>query len=147
MQWGKSIGGGLAVYAICMLLGTGISSYATYESCQKTNTATHFTQGAIWGLYPFLAWILMRIDFFRAYFERFYMSIDAGGIDRAGWISAGYGMMLAGVAGMFMLIDWSVEAVCIPSVSEATAFREAMMKLQQAKARAQESTPAVTEVH
>jgi polyhydroxyalkanoate synthesis regulator phasin len=45
--------------------------------------------------------------------------------------------MLASVAGMFSLMDQSVEAVCIPTKDEAQKFKDDMLK------RAQETTPAV----
>jgi len=144
--------GMMALMAACiflffMFLGVGISSYTTFEKCQKTDTAAHFTQGTYWAAYPAVAYIVVRtFNEFRVYFDRFYRSLDTSELGKQrGWVSVGYVMMLAAVAGLFGLMDASIEAVCIPTVDEATRFRQDMLKRQAEKARAQESTPALQE--
>ena len=127
-------------------MGVGASSYTTYAKCQKTNSAVHFKQGALWSVYPTIAYMIIRtFEAFRIYFDRFYRSIDTSeaGKDRAGWISVGYVVMLAAVAGMFSLMDHSIEGVCVPTIDEAQKFKQDMLKRQADKAKAQESTPAV----
>ena len=136
-----------AIYLVSMLLGVGLSSYTTFFACSKTNTSTHFTQGALWALYPTVAYLIFRsFEFLRVYFDRFFMGFDSSdaGKLRAGWISIGYCMMLGGVMGMFGLMDSSIQEVCIPSIDEANRFKAYMLDLQAKKAAALESTPAVT---
>jgi len=134
------------IYLFFLLFGVGISSFVTFSECQKTDTGAHFRQAAFWSLYPTLSYIVIRtLEFIRVYFDRFYRGFDTsvGGPSRAGWISVGYVMMLASLAGLFSLMDFSIEAVCIPSVDEATAFRQEMLRRQAEKAANQEKTPAV----
>ena len=52
-------------------------------------------------------------------------------------------MMLAAVAGMYSMMDHSIEGVCVPTIDEAQKFKQDMLKRQADKAKAQESTPAV----
>lgn len=133
----------LGVFVFFMFLGTGLSSYVTFAQCQKTNSGSHFKQGALWALYPSLAYIVTRgVGRFRIYFERFFRGWV--GEDRASWVSVGYVVMLGAVAGMYSMMDASIEEVCVPTVDEATRFRQDMLKRQAEKAAAQEKTPAVT---
>jgi hypothetical protein len=44
---------------------------------------------------------------------------------------------------MYGLMDTSITDVCVPSIDEATKFKQDMLKRQAAKAAAHESTPAV----
>jgi hypothetical protein len=134
------------IFLFFMFMGVGASSYTTYAKCQKTNSTVHFKQGALWSVYPTIAYMIIRtFEAFRIYFDRFYRSIDTSeaGKDRAGWISVGYVVMLAAVAGMFSLMDHSIEGVCVPTIDEAQKFKQDMLKRQADKAKAQESTPAV----
>ena len=148
-DWGVVTVITLVVYLLFLLLGVGISSYITFSECQKTDAAAHFKQASLWALYPTTAYFLMRVfSGVRIYFDRFYRGFDSSeaGKLRAGWISIGYVMMLGCLVGLFPLIDYSVESVCIPTEDEATRFREAMMLHQKKKAELQETTPAVTAV-
>jgi hypothetical protein len=133
----------IAIFVVAMFLGTGLSSYATFSQCQKTDAKSHFKQGSIWAVYPTLAYLIMRgVGRFRVYFERFFGGWV--GSERAGWVSIGYGMLLASLAGMYSMVDSSIEEVCVPTIDEATKFRQDMLKRQAEKAAAQEATPAVT---
>lgn len=135
-----------AIFLFFMFMGVGASSYSTFAKCEKTNTQIHFVQGALWSLYPTIAYLVIRtFEFFRVYFDRFYRSIDTSpeGATRAGWISVGYVMMLAAVAGMYSMMDSSIQQVCVPTVDEALAFKEKLLQRQAEKAKAQEVTPAV----
>jgi len=137
----------LGVFVFFMFLGTGLSSYVTFAQCGKTDSGSHFKQGALWALYPSLAYLVTRgVGRFRVYFERFFRGWV--GEERAAWVSVGYVVMLGAVAGMYSMMDASIEEVCVPSVDEATRFRQDMLKRQAEKAAtvaaAQETTPAVT---
>jgi hypothetical protein len=145
-DWGMMLAMAALIFLFFMFMGVGASSYTTYAKCQKTNTEVHFKQAALWSIYPTVSFILIRtFEAFRIYFDRFYRSIDTSqaGKDRAGWISVGYVVMLAAVAGMFSLMDHSIEGVCVPTIDEAQKFKQDMLKRQADKAKAQESTPAV----
>ncbi len=136
------------IFVVFLLLGMGISSYITFTHCGKTDSNAHFKQGALWSLYPTIGYLVVRsLEVFRVYFDRFYRGIDTSdaGKDRAGWISVGYVMMLAALAGFYALMDSSIEAVCIPSMDEATRFKQALLKQTADKAKAQEVTPAVSQ--
>lgn len=146
-EWGMLIALTCGVFLFFMLLGTGLSSYTTWAQCEKTDSGANFKQGAYWALYPALGYFVIRtFEGLRVYFDRFYRGLDTSdaGKERAGWVSVGYVMMLAAVAGMFALMDSSIEAVCIPTIDEATRFRQDMLKRQAEKQKALESTPAVT---
>lgn len=145
-DWGMMVAIAAIIFLFFMFLGVGASSYTTYAKCQKVNTEVHFKQSAIWAVYPTVAFMVVRtFEAFRIYFDRFYRSIDRSesGKDRAGWVSVGYVIMLAAVAGMYSLMDHSIEGVCVPTIDEAQKFKQDMLKRQADKAKAQESTPAV----
>lgn len=147
------VGIGLVVYAFFFLLGFGFSAAATFQSCGKVNASLNATQGSIWAVYPAVAWFFIRsFEILRVQFDRFYRSFDGTpeGAERAGWISIGYFLTLACVVGMYGLVGNSVSAVCIPSMDEATKFKQEMLAAKESKdaavKAAQESTPAVTAV-
>jgi thiosulfate reductase cytochrome b subunit len=149
-EWMTMAGIGFGIYGIFFLLGFGFSYAATYHSCEKVNAYTSMKWGAAWSLFPTLAWFLVRpIELLRVQFDRFYLMFD-NTPERAGWISVGYVMMLACVAGIYYLVNGSVKAVCIPSMDEATKFKQDMLEAKAEKdaavKSAQESTPAVTPV-
>jgi hypothetical protein len=152
-EWGIMIGIGCGLYAVFFLLGFGFSAVATFQECQKADASKNAKYGAIWAVYPTIAWFIIRsFEILRVQFDRFYRSFDSseGGIERAGWISIGYFLTLACVIGMYGLVGDSVKDVCIPSVDEATKFKQNLLAQKEAKdaaiKAAQESTPAVKPV-
>jgi len=134
------------IYVFFLLMGVGASSYASFSKCQKTDTKVHFVQASIWSIYPTVAYLIIRaFEFLRVYFDRFYRGLDRSpeGAKRAGWVSVGYVMMLAALAGMYSMMDSTITDVCVPTQDEAQAFKQKMLERQAAKAKAQEVTPAV----
>ena len=136
--------GGLAVYGIFFGVGVGLSTAFAFSECQKTDTEKSMKYAAIWAAYPAIAWYIIRVfDFFRKMFDDLFGSP---------WISIGYVLTLAGLAGIFSLKSVSAQNICVTSIDEAQAFRDKLTALQaekDAKAKvnaAQESTPAVTAV-
>jgi hypothetical protein len=98
---------------------------------------------ALWAIYPAIAWYAIRVfEVFRKTFDDLF-----GGLS---WISIGYVLMLASLAGIFSLQSTSIQNICVSSIDEAQAFRDRLAALQadkDAKAKAaQESTPAVSAV-
>jgi hypothetical protein len=148
---GLYLGIGLGIYAFFFLLGFGFSSLVTFQECEKTDSGKNATEGAVWAVYPTIAWFLIRpLEIIRQHFDRFYLTIDSNGTSRAGWISVGYVLMLASIAGIYSLYSSSKTRVCIPDIDEATRFKQEMLKRQQEKEEAikeaQESTPAVSKI-
>jgi hypothetical protein len=141
---------GAAIYAFFFLLGFGFSSAATFYDCEKVDPAANAVQGAIWAVYPTIAWFIIRtFEIVRQYFDRFYMMFDPTP-SNAGWVSVGYVMMLACIVGIYGLSYNSHKAVCIASIDEVAQFKKNMLERQaehdQKIKAAQESTPAVTVV-
>lgn len=152
-EWGIMAGIGLGLYAFFFLLGFGFSAAATFHSCEKVDSAKNAKYGSIWAVYPAVAWLIIRsFEILRVQFDRFYRSFDStdAGIERAGWISIGYFLTLACVVGMYGLVGDSITDVCIPSIDEATKFKQNLLEQKAAKdaavKAAQESTPAVKPV-
>ena len=152
-EWGIMIGVGLGLYAFFFLLGFGFSAASTFQSCEKVDSAKNAKHGAIWAAYPGIAWFIIRtFEILRVQFDRFYRSFDSTteGIERAGCISIGYFLTLACVVGMYGLVGDSITDICIPSVDEATRFKQDMLDKKAEKdaavKAAQESTPAVKPV-
>ena len=152
-EWAIMAGIGFGLYAFFFLLGFGFSATATFYECEKTDASKNAKYGALWAIYPAVAWFIIRsFEILRVQFDRFYRAFDSteAGIERAGWISIGYFLTLACVVGMYGLVGDSVKDVCIPSMDEATKFRQEMLEQKAAKdaaiKAAQESTPAVTPV-
>lgn len=147
---GMYCGIGLGIYAFFFLLGFGFSALITFKECQKTQASRNAIEGSIWALYPTIAWFLIRpLEFIRAHFDRFYRGLDSstGSKERAGWISIGYILTLACIAGIYSLSSSSIADVCVPDIDEATRFKEEMIKRQQDKVKAsQETTPALKPV-
>ena len=134
------------IYLFFMFMGVGASSYSSFSKCGKTDTRVHFVQGAIWSIYPTVAYLIIRtFEIIRVYFDRFYRGLDTSpeGAQRAGWISVGYVMMLAALAGMYSMMDSTITDVCVPTQDEAQAFKQKMLERQAQKEKAQEVTPAV----
>jgi len=131
---------GVAVYAIFFGIGVGLSVAFAFSQCQKMDTDKSMKYAAIWAAYPAIAWYVIRVfDFFRNMFDDLFGSP---------WISIGYVLMLAGLAGVFSLQSTSIQNICVSSIDEAQAFRNRLVAIQadkDAKAKvkaAQESTPA-----
>jgi len=145
------VGGlGCAIYAFFFLLGFGFSSASTFYDCEKIDPSANAVHGAIWAIYPTLAWFIIRVfEGVRQYFDRFYMMFDPNPVN-AGWVSVGYVISLGCIAGIYGLSYNSNKAVCIASIDEVAKFKQDMLDQQVAHDQkikaAQESTPAVTVV-
>jgi hypothetical protein len=150
---GMVFGLGFVVYLVFFLLGFGFSTLVTFKECEKTDQSKNANQAAIWAAYPTIGWYVIRtFDFLRGYFDRFYLMFD-GGVGnkvRASWISIGYVLTLAAVAGIYGLSSTSITEVCIPDIDEATRFKNNMIQKQKEKdakiKAAAETTPAVKPV-
>jgi hypothetical protein len=126
---------GFVVYGLFLGVGVSLSFAFAFGSCQKTDTEKSIKYAAIWAAYPTVAFYMVRIfDVFRRMFDDIFGS---------SWISIGYVVALAALAGIFSLSSNSIQGICIASLDEAQEFRHKLAAQQAAKVRAaQESTPA-----
>jgi hypothetical protein len=133
---------GFAIYALFFGVGTGLSVAFAFESCKKVDTEKSMKYAAVWAVYPAIAWYIVRVfAIFRTKFDDVFASP---------WISIGYVLTLASLAGIFSLSSNSMQTICVASIDEAQEFRNKLAAQQAAKnakvKAAQESTPAVAAV-
>ena len=131
---------GFAVYGIFFGVGVGLSFAFAFGNCQKTDSDKSMKYAAIWAAYPTVAFYIVRVfGLFRRMFDDIFISP---------WISIGYVVALAALAGVFSLSSNSIQGVCVASLDEAQEFRNRLAAQQAAKnaaakvKAAQESTPA-----
>jgi len=135
---------GVAIYAIFFGVGTGLSVAFAFESCKKVDTDKSLKFGAIWAVYPAIAWYVIRtLAIFRTKFDD---------VLTTPWISIGYVLTLASLAGIFSLSSDSIQNICVASMDEAQEFRDRLAAQQAAKDAAakvkasQETTPGAVAV-
>jgi len=131
---------GFVVYGLFLGVGVGLSFSFAFGSCQKVDTEKSIKYAAIWAAYPTAAFYVVRVfDFFRRMFDDILGSP---------WISIGYVVALAALAGVFSLSSSSIQNICVASLDEAQEFRRKLAVQQAAKdaaakvKAAQESNPA-----
>lgn len=130
---------GFVVYGLFFGVGVGLSFAFAFGSCQKTDTEKSMKHAAIWAAYPTVAFYVVRVfDVFRRMFD------DILGTP---WISIGYVVALAALAGVFSLSSSSIQNICVASIDEAQEFRRKLAIQQAAKdaaakvKSAEQSTP------
>ena len=134
---------GFVVYGLFFGVGVGLSFAFAFGSCQKTDTEKSLKHAAIWAAYPTLAFYIVRVfDFFRRMFDDIFGSP---------WISIGYVVALAALAGIFSLSSNSIQTICVASLDEAQEFRQRLARQQAAKdaaaqVRAAEQSTPVAEI-
>ena len=138
----------VGMYALFMVLGLLLCVLFSSIECGKIDWASAAKEGALWALYPTGWWCVISVPYIRMYFDKFFVSFLGLSPETAVWVSFGYVIMLASVAGLFGMRAQAVSTACVPSVDEADAFRKRMIELQRKKnadiEAANESTPAVT---
>jgi hypothetical protein len=134
---------GFVVYGLFFGVGVGLSFAFAFGSCQKTDTEKSLKHAAIWAAYPTAAFYIVRVfDFFRRMFDDIFGSP---------WISIGYVVALAALAGIFSLSSNSIQTICVASLDEAQEFRQRLARQQAAKdaaaqVRAAEQSTPVAEI-
>jgi hypothetical protein len=130
---------GFVVYGLFFGVGIGLSFAFAFGSCQKTDTEKSMKHAAIWAAYPTVAFYIVRVfGVFRRMFDDIFGSA---------WISIGYVVALAALAGVFSLSANSVQTICVASLDEAQEFRQRLARQQAAKdaaakvRAAEQSTP------
>ena len=132
------------MYAIFFGVGTGLSVAFAFESCKKVDMDKSLKFGAIWAVYPAIAWYVIRI------FAIFRTKFDD--VLTTPWISIGYVLALASLAGIFSLSSNSIQNICVASIDEAQEFRDRLAAQQAAKdaaakvKAAQETSPVAVAV-
>jgi hypothetical protein len=138
----------VGIYALFMVLGLLLCVLFSSIECGKIDWASAAKEGALWGLYPAGVWCVISVPYVRIQFDKFFVSFLGLSAETAVWVSFGYAIMLAAVAGMFGMRSEAVSKACVPSIDEADAFRKRMIELQRKKnaeiEAAKETTPAVT---
>ena len=135
---------GVALYALFFGVGTGLSVAFAFQSCQKVDVDKSLKFGAIWAAYPGIAWYIIRI------FAIFRTKFDD--VLTTPWLSIGYVLALASLAGIFSLSSSSIQNICVASIDEAQEFRDRLAAQQAAKdaaakvKAAQETTPGTVAV-
>jgi hypothetical protein len=131
---------GFVVYGLFLGVGVGLSFAFAFGSCQKTDTEKSIKYAAIWAAYPTVAFYIVRVfGVFRRMFDDIFGSP---------WISIGYVVALAALAGVFSLSANSIQNICVASLDEAQEFRRKLAVQQAAKdaaakvRTAEQSTPA-----
>jgi hypothetical protein len=131
---------GFVVYGLFLAVGVGLSFAFAFGSCQKTDTEKSIKYAAIWAAYPTVAFYVVRVfGVFRRMFDDIFGSA---------WISIGYVVALAALAGVFSLSANSIQNICVASLDEAQEFRRKLAVQQAAKdaaakvRSAEQSTPA-----
>jgi hypothetical protein len=120
-------------------VGVGLSFAFAFGSCQKMDTEKSIKYAAIWAAYPTFAFYIVRVlGVFRRMFDDIFGSP---------WISIGYVVALAALAGIFSLSANSIQNICVASLDEAQEFRRKLAVQQAAKdaaakvKAAEQSTP------
>ena len=140
---------GAVVYALFFGLGVGYAVAFSASECQKVDTKSAMYEAAWWALNPLVAWVFISVPYIRIQFDKFFMMLSIPA-STAVWVSFGYVIMLASIAGIFNLRASAVQAACKPTIDEADEFRKRMLERQRAHnaeiAAAAETTPAVLPV-
>ena len=140
---------GGVIYALFLGLGILYAVAFTSAECGKQDWMSALIEAAWWGIYPFVAWILISVPYIRIQFDKFFMMFGISK-EAAVWVSFGYALMLGALAGMISLQSSAISAACVPTLAEANAAAAAMVEQQHqqnnAIAAATETTPAVTAV-
>lgn len=130
---------GFVVYGLFLGVGVGLSFAFAFGSCQKMDTEKSIKYAAIWAAYPAVAFYIVRVlGVFRRMFDDIFGSP---------WISIGYVVALAALAGVFSLSANSIQNICVASLDEAQEFRRKLAVQQAAKdaaakvKAAEQSTP------
>ncbi len=120
----------VAVYAIFVGIGTGLSFYTAYSKCQKSDIAVSAEHAAIYALNPAISYLLIRtLTFVRRHYDRVLVW---GGVRDGIWSIAAF-MATWIVYQTILLADESQRQICAPSMDEATAFKNAVLEYEDAK--------------
>lgn len=120
----------LAVYALFVALGFGLSFYTAYTKCQKSDPTISAEQGALYALNPAIAYLLIRtLEFIRRHYDRVLVY---AGVRSSVWSIAAF-MATWIIYQTILLADESQRKICAPSMSEATAFKTAVLEYETTK--------------
>jgi len=141
---------GVGIYTIFFGLGIVYAIIFSTSECQKQNVQSALVEASWWGMYPVIAWVFISIPYIRIQFDKFFMMFGLTK-ESAVWVSFGYALMLAALAGIFSLRSAATTASCVPTVDEADAFRKRMLALQRQKdldleAAREAASPAVVAI-
>lgn len=125
-------------YAGFFLLGFGTSAAYTQYKCQKTSLLSQAKLAALFAANPGVTYLLIRLlTVLRIHYDRIMLSVGIARDTASVW-SVGAFMSTWILFSAIMLLDDSASTVCVPSASEATQFKDAVLKSEAARAAKQQ---------
>lgn len=132
----------LLVYAGFFLFGFGTSLAYTQYKCQKTNLVSQAKLSALFAVNPAVTYLIIRVlTILRVHYDRIMLSVGIARESVGPW-SVGAFMATWILFSAIMLVDDSGTAACVPSASEATQFKDAVLKAEAARSAAANQPPA-----
>lgn len=125
-------------YAGFFLLGLGTSVAYTQYKCQKIQVTTQAKLASLFAINPGVTYLIIRLlTILRIHYDRIMLFLGIAKESASVW-SVGAFMATWIVFSAIMLVDDSARSVCVPSASEATQFKEAVLKEEAARAAKQQ---------
>jgi hypothetical protein len=120
-------------YALFFLFGFGTSLAYTQYKCSKTSLLSQAKLSALFAINPAVTYLIIRVlTILRVHYDRIMLfaglSKEVAGVWSVGAFMATWILFSA-----IMLVDDSATAACVPSASEATQFKEAVLKAEAAR--------------
>lgn len=132
----------LLVYAGFFLFGFGTSLAYTQYKCQKTNLTSQAKLSALFAVNPAVTYLIIRLlTILRVHYDRIMLTIGVARGSVGVWSVAAF-MATWIIFSAIMLVDDSGTAACVPSASEATQFKDAVLKAEAARSAAANQPPA-----
>ena len=128
MEWGQLGFSALAVYAVLFLAGMGVSLLSSGLQCGKVGWGTSAKYGALSGVLPTGVYALAAA--FQSVRNPFARTIQYFGVsdkDTASIIGVGYLTLLAFCISIVSNIAKTETAVCQPTPSEMSAFKNQLL--------------------
>ena len=138
MDWKNLFISIAAVFAVMYISGFCISMLGSFIQCGKTSITESGTEGAIWASFPtFIYGLAATIGYVR---HPFSDTLAGFGVDKINseLAAVGYLMMLSTWVSTVWVVHNTERAVCVPSTSEMTEFKERLLKQLAEKQAANE---------
>lgn len=128
-------------YVAFFLFGFGMSAAYTQYKCSKTSLLSQAKLSALFAVNPAVAYLIIRLlTVLRIHYDRIMLTVGIGRDSASIW-SVGAFMSTWILFSAIMLVDDSATTVCKPSASEATQFKDAVLKAEAARSAAQQQPP------
>lgn len=125
-------------YGGFFLFGFASSAAYTQYKCGKTSLASQAKLAAVFAVNPAVTYLIIRVlTVLRIHYDRIMLSVGVARESVPIWSVAAF-MATWILFSSIMLVDDSTRAVCKPSASEATKFKDAVLKDEAARAAKQQ---------